>query len=525
MPMAILSNILGLDLGSHSLKAVEIRQTLRGFEIVALRILPRANSETPVSEVLRHFIRMHRLSTDHVICAIPSHRISARRCSFPFRDRKRLSQAVPFEVEADSLFDLEKVLVDWEIVGGDRSRADVVANIATRAEVSELLHSLREADCEPRTLEAEGLILSHLASLFDLPGTQLLIDLGHVKTTCCLISDGRPIAARTFAIAGAALTKALARDRTLSAEEAERVKCESGVFGTSLDDVPAESAAVLDRIAREIVRTLGALETAISALDSGPVSEITLCGGSAQLDHLDEYLTARTGIHTTRLGRLLESHQKSAVTESSAIVFAPAIALALRGTAQAKTRMNFRQDEFAVRIDLGRYRRELTWPLTLAIVATVLALVNIGTTTVLERYRASRVEQQIEGLYTELFPGESVPTNTIVALREKVRSAGERAEFLGVYRGNLSALDLLTKISMLVPEDLDLVFDELSIDRQVVRMQVFAKSFEAADRLGADLAKFPPFARARIGAIETDPKRGGKRFNVTISLALDEEAG
>ena len=106
-----------------------------------------------------------------------------------------------------------------------------------------------------------------------------------------------------------------------------------------------------------------------------------------------------------------------------------------------------------------------------------------------------------------------------------MQSASDRAEFLGVYRGNLSALDLLTKISMLVPEDLELIFDELSIDRQVVRMQVFAKSFEAADRLGADLAKFPPFARARIGAIETDPQRGGKRFNVTISLAHSEESG
>jgi hypothetical protein len=340
-----------------------------------------------------------------------------------------------------------------------------------------------------------------------------------------LISEGRPIAARTFAVAGAALTKALARDRTLSAEEAERLKCESGVFGTSLEDVPTETAAVLDRIAREIIRTLGSFEAAIGSLDSGPVSGITLLGGSAQLDHLDEYLTARTGIDATRLGQPLEGHRERALTESSPSVFAPAIALALRGTAQAKTRMDFRQDEFAIRLDLGRYRRELSWPLTLSIVATILALVNIGTTTVLERYRASSVEQQIAGLYTDLFPGESLPRNAISALREKLQSASERAEFLGVYRGNLSALDLLTKISMLVPEDPDLVFDELSIDRQVIRIQVFAKSFEAADRLGADLAKFPPFANARIGAIETDPKSGGKRFNVTISLARSEESG
>ena len=34
--MALLSNIVGLDIGSHSLKAVEFRQTLRGFEVIAL---------------------------------------------------------------------------------------------------------------------------------------------------------------------------------------------------------------------------------------------------------------------------------------------------------------------------------------------------------------------------------------------------------------------------------------------------------------------------------------------------------
>ena len=111
----------------------------------------------------------------------------------------------------------------------------------------------------------------------------------------------------------------------------------------------------------------------------------------------------------------------------------------------------------------------------------------------------------------------------MAGLREAVRNANERAEFLGVYRGNLSALDVLTEISKRVPPDLDIVFEELSIDRQTVRMRVYAKSFEAADRLGAELAKFAPFAQARIGAIETDRKRGGKRFNVTISLAPPDE--
>jgi len=522
--MALLSNILGLDIGSHSLKAVEFRHTLRGFEAVAMRIFPRANSDASLAELIQHFVRMHRLSTDHAVCALAGDRLSSRRLSFPFRDRKRLTQVVPFELEADSLFDLDEVLIDWEIVGGDRSRADVVATVATRADVSELLGTLHDAHCEPRTLEAEGLVLCHLSNLFDLDGTRLLIDLGHRKTTCCLIADGKPVSARTFPIAGAALTEALARDRGLSADDAERAKCERGVLGADMAESLPATRAALDRIAREIIRTLGALEPQIAALESGPVQELTLLGGTAQLDGFDEYLATTTGFEVNRLGAPIEEFGKALTPDTNAIVFAPAIALAMRGSAQAKTRMDFRQDEFAVRLDLRRYRRDLGWPIGLAAATLVLGIVNIGTTTGLENRRARQMEAQIEQLYTEVFPDQDLPRNPPAALREEISSASTRAEFLGVYRGNLSALDLLTEISKRVPKNLDVIFDELSIDRQIIRMRVYAESFESADLLGAELAKFPPFAQARIGSIESDPKRGGKRFDVTISLAPLEDS-
>jgi general secretion pathway protein L len=520
--MAFLNNILGLDIGSHSLKAVEFRQTLRGFEAIAMRSLPRAGSDASLAELIQHFVRMHRLSTDHAVCALAGDRLSTRRLNFPFRDRKRLSQVVPFEVENDTLFDLDDVLVDWEMVGGDRNRAEVIATVATRADVSELLTTLREAQSEPRTVEAEGLVLCHLSNLFDLAGTRLLIDLGHRKTTCCLIADGQPIASRTFAVAGAALTEALGRDRALGSEDAERAKCEDGILGSGMRETLPASRAALDRIAREIVRTLGSLEPLIATLESGPVQGLTLFGGTAQLPGLDEYLAAKIGIGAEKLGAPTQDYGKALTPDTDAIVFAPAIALALRGTAQAKTRMDFRQDEFAVRLDLGRYRSELAWPLGLAITAVILGLVSIATSTGLESHRASQMEEQIEQLYTEAFPGQALPENPLAALRKEIASATSRAEFLGVYRGNLSALDLLAEISKRVPKDLDVVFDELSIDRQIIRMRVYAKSFESADRLGAELAKFPPFAQARIGSIESDPQRGGKRFDVTISLAPPE---
>jgi hypothetical protein len=180
--------------------------------------------------------------------------------------------------------------------------------------------------------------------------------------------------------------------------------------------------------------------------------------------------------------------------------------------------MNFRRDEFAMRLDLSRYRHYFGSTAVLAALALLLAVLGFGTEALLDSRRVATIDAEIGRLYEEAFPGEPAPPNPVAALRDAVREANDRAEFLGVYRGNLSALDLLAEISRLVPPEVDVVIEELTIDRQTVRMRVRGKSFEAADRLGAELAKFGPFQTMRIGAVETDRKTGTKRFNVTISL-------
>ena len=306
---------------------------------------------------MQRFVALHRLATDHVVTALRGDRISSRRLTFPFRERRKLAQAVPFEVEEELPFDLDDVVVDWEIVGGDRSPHGGGGGDRAAQRGVGAARRCAPAGCAPRTLEAEGLVLGNLAAIFELPGQRLLVDLGHRKTTLCVLVDGRAVAARTLPLGGRQLTEAIASDRGLSAADAERAKCEEGVLGAGLGDAPPQTAAVLDRLAREIVRTLGALEDLRSA--RGPRSTSSRSSAARrQLDRIDEILAERTGIPAARLGLPREGHGAGLVAGGPPILFAPAIALALRGTAQARTRMNFRQDEFAVRLDLGRFVRD-----------------------------------------------------------------------------------------------------------------------------------------------------------------------
>ena len=83
---------------------------------------------------------------------------------------------------------------------------------------------------------------------------------------------------------------------------------------------------------------------------------------------------------------------------------------------------------------------------------------------------------------TQALPEQSDASNPLAAMQEAVRSTQRRADTLGVYRGNLSALDILTEISRRVPPDLDVVFEELSIDRQVIQIKGHSPSFGSVDR-------------------------------------------
>ncbi len=507
--------VLGLDVGSHSVKAVELQQTLRGVGPSQVQAILRGDE--PLPELIRELVQRRGLATDSVVIAIRGDRVSVRRLEFPFAEKRRVAQAVPFEIEDQLPFDLDDVVIDWEIVSRERSRSRVLAAVVPRHHVSEGLELLREANCDPRIVECEGLVLANLTAAFDLPGARILVDIGHSKTTFCAMFHGQPVSSRAIRTGGLALTRALAEDRGLELGEAERIKCEEGVVDPSLGTPLPQVGRVLDRIAGEILRLVSSIEPTLGS----EVPEVTLMGGSAQLEQIDALLAERCDLDVRRLGLPREETGIGLVAGGPPIVYAPAIALALRGTSRATTHFNFRQDEFSKPLDLSRYRRDFGTTGLLAVGVTLLAVLGFGSDTYLESRRAGSIEDQIAKLHERAMPGEPIPSNALASLRNAVEDSEDRASFLGVYRGNLSALDVLIEISLRVPTNLDVVFDELSIDRQTVRIRVYAQSFEAAERLGAELAKFGPFKNSRIGDITTDKKTGRKKFDVIISLTED----
>lgn len=514
-------SVLGLDIGSHGIKAVELRVSPRSLAPGQFRIHPRVDAGAPIGEHLQRFLSMHNLPTDQVACALPARQVSTRRLEFPFSDRRRLGQAIPFEIEAETPFHLDEIFVDWNLLSGDRTHGVVAATLARRELVAEALGEIQEAGCDPQVFEAEGLVLANLAPIFGLEGTHLIADIGHEKTTFCVLIDGRPALARSIAVAGRAMTEAAAKELGVDYETAEQQKLEGGLLGGPGGAAAPGVIAVLDRIAREGVRTLEAAE---ARQGDGPVAReatLTLVGGSARLERIDEYLARRTGLETRRLRMPADAPHADLVEGADPVLFAPALALALRLSGESVTGMNFRQGELAYRQDLSEFfARELRPTAVLAGVLVGLLLLGAGTTTFLQHRSADRYREAAVRIYAEAFPDRGrPPASPASALRSELAAAQDRADFLGLYGGNRSALALLAELSAAIPPDLDVRITEVQIDRNLIRLDVDAEGYEAADRLTSVLGGTEPFQGAEVaGSIRTDRKTGGVSFNVNIPL-------
>jgi general secretion pathway protein L len=150
-------------------------------------------------------------------------------------------------------------------------------------------------------------------------------------------------------------------------------------------------------------------------------------------------------------------------------------------------------------------------------------LLSFGTSLVLESSRARTLEKRAQELYAEVMPGGRVD-NPVTALSQALREAQDRSDFLGIYGTNLSAVDLLAELSRRIPSDVKVQFEDINIDRRVVKIKVLGESYQSADRLKSLLARSAPFADAEVDKVKSTRGGAGKRFNLTLSLSTDGES-
>ncbi len=265
--------IIGLDVGSWSIKAAVLESSLRRAQLVAYHEhhIPSGPAGASLEGAQEAAITatLRALEPDALIAAVPGSSLLTREIQLPFSDEKRVAQVLGFELETVIPRPIEEVVYDYQIVREDEDGTTLLCPAVDRGRLESWLATLREAGADPRFLTATGISAEELVGHVEVEGAEVvaLVDLGHRTTTVSVVSNGRVEAMRTISRGGHQLTLALSRGMEVDYAQAEHIKHTGVRFDGYLPEGIEEAdhgararlvARALEPLLREVRMTLHA---------------------------------------------------------------------------------------------------------------------------------------------------------------------------------------------------------------------------------------------------------------------------
>ena len=105
---------LGLDITEDHITAVQVTSGLKGYHVTACCRLPLKNGEN-LEETLDNMAQQIDMKNDTYLASIPAREACYRSLEMPFKDPKKISQTLPFELETMIPFPIDEVSLDFSI--------------------------------------------------------------------------------------------------------------------------------------------------------------------------------------------------------------------------------------------------------------------------------------------------------------------------------------------------------------------------------------------------------------------------
>jgi type IV pilus assembly protein PilM len=295
-------NLVGLDIGSMSIRAAETTRGRNGSVITNFGHVPLADGvvqsgvihdEKAVTAALKQLWTSVRFGSRKVVLGVTNPQLVVRPMAVTNLPPRQLRKALPHQVRDALPLPIERSLLDFypleEVPTGETVRGLLIA--APKDAVITAVHAVERAGLHVARVDVASFALLRAASRLD-AGVEGIVDIGAQTTTVVAHTNGEPLIVRTIPRGGAEITELIANRLGVSEEEAEMRKRHVGLVA-GIDEPTA--AAV-----REAVKPLvNEIRSSFSYVSTGErtarVTQLALSGGGAVLPGLVEAL--RTQLH------------------------------------------------------------------------------------------------------------------------------------------------------------------------------------------------------------------------------------
>jgi len=527
--------ILGIDVGSYSIKVAQIRRTFKSFELIKFyeRQVVYTDVLTPeeaTTAALRSIIEDNNLSWDNAIVGVPGQFVSSRLISLPFGNKAKIDQTIEFELENYIPFEIADIVADYHIIRASKDASKVLVLYTPTGQFVKYLTMLQSAGLDPRIVCSEGVELVNLVNLGMVPpeGVFAIADIGHKKTTITICRGKSLIYTRTIAMGGYHITEAIAKRLNIPFEEAEKLKIEMGQINLEeeqrLDELSKNVFTAIRQVCEDMVLHFRQTFFAYQDEEGEAVSGIYLAGGSSRLTGIDRFLSVRLRQNVAFLDCLEFHFSRLEASEVHVQLIPQALALALRGVAPAGLpEINFRKGEFVYKGDVkeigGGIRR-----IAIAVgVVIALPVFYFGTQYFTLSRQLGELNKEVLSLVRQAIPDINVKkisnaSSALSTVKARKTEVDDRLSKLTTAIG-FSALDVFKEVSSAVPprEEVQLDMDDFNFNAGKIKMSGRTTSFEAVDKIKNSLEKTDKFKNVATGNVRKGVKDDIK-FDITMEV-------
>ena len=299
-------SLVGLDIGSSSVKAIELKPAGKGYRVSAMGV----ESVPPdsivdgaiidggaVADAVRRLFSNKRFKAKDVVASLSGNSVIVKKITLPSMTEAELGESIYWEAEQYIPFDIQDVNVDYEILesgtGQDQGSMEVLLVAAKKDKIGDYTNVISQAGKQPVIVDVDVFALQNAFEAnygFEPNAVVALLNAGASAININILSGSQSVFTRDVSMGGNAFTEAVQKELNLPYESAELLKKGQDVDGATYEDARAVLRAMTDNVLLEVEKTFDFFK-ATAANDR--IDRIMLCGGASRVEGFAESLRER----------------------------------------------------------------------------------------------------------------------------------------------------------------------------------------------------------------------------------------
>ena len=299
-------SLVGLDIGSSAVKAVELKQAGKSYRVTNFGSEPVPPDSivdgaiidaAAVADAIRRLFDGRSIKTKDVAASL-SGNVIVKKINLPVMTEAELAESIYWEAEQYIPFDIQDVNLDYQILdkgdaAGGKSTMDVLLVAAKKEKIADYTGVIAQAGRAAVVVDVDAFALQNAYEVnygIEPSAVVVLLNAGASATNINILQGDQSVFTRDISIGGNAYTEALQRELNLPFESADLLKRGELVDGSSYDDARPVLRAVTENVMLEIQKTFDFFKATAS---SDRIDRIMLSGGASRAEGFTEMLADR----------------------------------------------------------------------------------------------------------------------------------------------------------------------------------------------------------------------------------------